>query len=550
IDSVIADALIARSNLADTQALFPATLAEFSGAAATLASGLARAEDPAAQAHGKAIAAQATQIIATISAFLREGGEAKADEARRALGQLTDAIDQAGRMLRAAGQDGRTMSRMTERERARLTGLVNQQSASTERSKAVVKDLESLLTVGRSGAERLRDKAARDTAETTGVVEFWTQAMSIAALSTLLFSLGLGAALLMLVRGGLARPLAGLIAVMREIARGKTALEVPSVDRADEIGEMGRAVQVFRDNAIERERLEARAHKDMEARAERQVRIEGLVEKFRIDMAHVVKVVGASTTSMHTTAENLASIAAAASKQAAGAAGASEEASTNVQTVATASAQLSASIAEISAQVSQAQSVVSEATSLANRTNIEVRQLAGAAEKIGEVVGLIHAIAEQTNLLALNATIEAARAGEAGRGFAVVAGEVKGLASQTSKATDEIATQVSDIQGSTANAVEAIRSIAGTMDEINMVTTAIAAAIEEQGAATEEISRNVKMAASGTEELSHNVAGVTGAIAETSHQSSNVLTASTDLAKVSELLSRSVDVFLQDVAAA
>ncbi|MEI8147362.1 MAG: methyl-accepting chemotaxis protein, partial [Alphaproteobacteria bacterium] len=177
-------------------------------------------------------------------------------------------------------------------------------------------------------------------------------------------------------------------------------------------------------------------------------------------------------------------------------------------------------------------------------------QLADAAQKIGEVVDLIRAIAEQTNLLALNATIEAARAGEAGKGFAVVASEVKNLASQTARATEEIAGQVSGIQSSTAGAVDAIKAIAGTMSEINGVTAAIAAAVEEQGAATAEISRNVQMAAVGTEQLAHNVVGVTGSITETSQQSGFVLTASNDLAEASERLSKSVDHFLQGVAAA
>lgn len=349
---------------------------------------------------------------------------------------------------------------------------------------------------------------------------------------------------------GVTRPLRAMTSAMNDLAAGKTDLVIPGENRLDEVGAMAKALAVFRDNAIERERLEAAERAAQAARAERQQRVDTLLDGFRGNMAEVVQIVSSNTRSMETTADHLAKISEAAASQASVAASASEEASSNVQTVAAATEELSASIAEISAQVSQAKTVVGSAAALAGRTNDDVGHLAQAAQKIGEVVGLIRAIAEQTNLLALNATIEAARAGEAGKGFAVVAAEVKSLASQTAKATDEIASQVSGIQGSTKHAVDAIGKITSTMDEINAVTAAIAAAVEEQGAATAEIARNIQMASAGTGELANAVVGVTGAIGETSQQSTQVQSASHEMARASKKLADEVGTFLREVAAA
>ncbi|MEI9984892.1 MAG: methyl-accepting chemotaxis protein [Aliidongia sp.] len=190
-------------------------------------------------------------------------------------------------------------------------------------------------------------------------------------------------------------------------------------------------------------------------------------------------------------------------------AAASEEASSNVQTVAAASEELSASIGEISRQVTHAASIAERAVEETRRTDNTVRGLTETAGRIGEVVKLISNIAGQTNLLALNATIEAARAGEAGKGFAVVASEVKSLANQTAKATEEISAQIAAVQKVTQEAVDAIRSIGGTIGEVSEVATGIASAVEEQGAATQEITRNTQEAARRTREVSETVAGVT-----------------------------------------
>jgi methyl-accepting chemotaxis protein len=348
---------------------------------------------------------------------------------------------------------------------------------------------------------------------------------------------------------GIATPLNRLCAVMLDLAGNREISDRLDVDRRDEIGEMARAVDVFRDNAAKRTLLEQEAQAGQAARAQQQARVEASIAAFRASIGTVLTAVDGSIKQLADTASSLAGVASEASAQASSAAAASDQASGNVQTVASASEQLGSSVLEIGRQVTQANTVVERAAEMAGRTNGQVGALADAAQKIGDVVGLIRAIAEQTNLLALNATIEAARAGEAGRGFAVVASEVKTLASQTAKATEDIGTQVAGIQTSTKDAVEAIRAITATMDEIRGFTTAIAEAIEQQGAATQEISRNVALAAHGTQTVSDNVSTVTMAIGEANRSSQKVLGATQALADAGRRVQASVDGFLVEVAA-
>ncbi|MBL8652990.1 MAG: hypothetical protein JNJ97_02250, partial [Alphaproteobacteria bacterium] len=227
-----------------------------------------------------------------------------------------------------------------------------------------------------------------------------------------------------------------------------------------------------------------------------------------------------------------------------------EEASTNVQTVAAATEELSSSISVISRQVTESARMSSKAVDDVGKTSQTVEALANAAQKIGNVVQWITEIASQTNLLALNATIEAARAGEAGKGFAVVASEVKRLASQTARATDEIGAQINEIQSATGQSVEAMRSIGETIASMNSIASTIASAVEEQGAATQEIARNVQQAAAGTSEVSSNISGVTRAAEDTGSAASLVQRAAADLGGQANDLRNAVEQFLRQVRSA
>jgi methyl-accepting chemotaxis protein len=363
--------------------------------------------------------------------------------------------------------------------------------------------------------------------------------------------------------GVLAVILAGLITIsistlikrmtrkMSQLADGDLTVEIEGAERGDQIGNMARAVSIFKNNAIrmaevesEKNRLAAQTEQDRKAGLrELASRLERAVK----DIADAVK---QSAQRMHDGATTMSGAAERTKAQSSTVATASGQASANVQTVASAAEELSTSIREIGQQAQNSATVARRAAEQANKTTATMEGLSRAADRIGEVINLINGIAAQTNLLALNATIEAARAGDAGRGFAVVASEVKNLAAQTARATEDIAAQISAIQDETREAATAIKDIESVIMEINHIASSTASAVEEQGAATAEIARNVQQAAAGTDEVSSNIAGVLEAAAETDQHARIALENSNQLTGQADRLWQAVIGFVEDVKAA
>jgi methyl-accepting chemotaxis protein len=344
--------------------------------------------------------------------------------------------------------------------------------------------------------------------------------------------------------------IASIVDPMQALGKGELDAEVPHRGEKTEIGQMADALQIFKEALIAKRAADQAAAKDAEAKIERGRRVDGITRQFEQMIGDIVNNVSSASSKLEASAGQLSTTAARSQELSTTVASASEEASTNVQSVASATEELSSSVNEISRQVQESARMAGNAVDQARSTTERVGELSKAATRIGDVVELINTIAGQTNLLALNATIEAARAGEAGRGFAVVASEVKALAEQTAKATGEIGQQITGIQAATQDSVNAIKDISGTIEKLSEISSTIAAAVEEQGAATQEIARNVQQAAQGTQQVSSNVTDVQRGATETGTASSQVLAAAKTLSTDSGRLKSEVSKFLTDVRAA
>ncbi|WP_439814827.1 methyl-accepting chemotaxis protein [Zavarzinia sp. CC-PAN008] len=378
---------------------------------------------------------------------------------------------------------------------------------------------------------------------------------------------------------GVSKPVVAITGLMGRLAGGDQSIEVTGTERKDEVGALARALEVFKQAAVENARMtqeaeaaraaqeEARRqHEEAEAaqreaeriQAEEALRrseadaargreVSAAISRFEAEISEIMATVGAAATELQANAQSLASSAEQTTVQATRVAAAAGQAAANVQTVASATEELASSSKEIGRQVDQSANLSNRAVDEASHTAEAMKALEEAAGRIGDVVKLIQGIAGQTNLLALNATIEAARAGEAGKGFAVVASEVKALANQTGKATEEIASQIEGIQSSTRAAVEAIVRISGSIREMSEVSSGIAGAVEQQIAATSEIARNVEQAARGTEDVTGGISEVSDAATVTGGASGNVLSTASDLSVQATRLRTGVDTFLATV---
>ena len=386
----------------------------------------------------------------------------------------------------------------------------------------------------------------------------YTDDIEAAFQGTLFWLVGIGALVLAallaatwVISRDVTRSSQGLRGAMERLAAGDLSVAVPDTGRGDEFGGMARALAVFKDNAARMAAMEAE-QKAAEARAgqERRAGLMSLADRFDRHVGGVVGVVANAGIEMGAAARGVASTAETAARQAGSALAEAEQATQNVQGVAAAVEQMTATGSEISRQVTRAATIARDAAAEGRRTNDSVASLAAAAQKVGDVVQLIQDIAAQTNLLALNATIEAARAGDAGKGFAVVAGEVKSLATQTARATEDIRAQITAIQSETAGALQAIQGISETVHGVEQIAASIASAVEQQGAAMREVSSNVQQAAERTRRVAQDLTKVTGGLGANGDAAVAMRASAERLEEQATVLRREVGDFLTSIRAA
>jgi methyl-accepting chemotaxis protein len=397
---------------------------------------------------------------------------------------------------------------------------------------------------------KVRDAALAEAAERAAATRSaaeWNLALLLGA--TAVVGLLLAGLYLLLLRRVVA-PVVALTGTVGRLAEGEHGIAVPGRGRGDEIGRMAEAVEVLRTNAIAAAAQAEEAARAQAAKVAQAETLQALIRRFETEAGEILAAVAEAAAPIHATADRLGDAAEAAKSRAGAMAVAAGTAAGNTQTVAASAEELAASIAEVARQVSESARIAQRARADAQATDAAVAGLVAVGQRIGDVVGLISSIAGQTNLLALNATIEAARAGDAGKGFAVVAGEVKALAAQTAQATEQIGAQIAAMQTETARAVEAIRGIGRTIDEMSTISTQVAAAAEEQAAATQEIGRAVAEAAASTDQVTQQTAEVMDGAESTAAASAGLRDASAGLSRQADRLRGRVDGFLQEMRAA
>ncbi len=490
-------------------------------------------------------------LVSADAGFLAplDSGQKQFNSAATMIGSLTSDNPAQQKRLELIRQHANDwLTNVAQREIAMMKDPSTQAKArELEASGAGKKSMDSLRKVVQEMDDEERSLLSARAAASSAAGARAAMTMVIGCLATLALSvLGAFGMVFMVVR-----PIQRITGEMGTLAKGDTTVAISGVGRLDEVGQMAQAVQVFKTNAIEVERLKSEQEVAERLNAEqRKADMFRLADDFEGAVGQIIGTVSSASTQLEASASTLTGTAERSQQLATTVAAASEEASTNVQSVASATEEMASSVGEISRQVQESARMAGNAVGQARATTERVSELSKAASRIGDVVELINTIAGQTNLLALNATIEAARAGEAGRGFAVVASEVKALAEQTAKATGEIGQQISGIQAATNDSVGAIKEISSTIERLSEISSAIAAAVEQQGAATQEIARNVQQAAQGAQQVSSNITDVQRGATETGTASSQVLSAAQMLSNDSSRLKTEVNKFLTNVRAA
>jgi methyl-accepting chemotaxis protein len=368
---------------------------------------------------------------------------------------------------------------------------------------------------------------------------FWRMTRTAGAVIGVLMLCSIGIA--WAVGHSIVKPLSGLRVRMAALSSGDLVAPVIGVDRSDEVGDMARAVLVFKDHmAREKQLAAAQEAERQEAERAKRAALAGMADTIEAETGAVLRHIGVRTTAMAATADAMSASATRTGASAQDAAAAAAHALANAQTVASSAEELAASIREIGGQVSQSAAVVGRAVTAGTEARTVIGALNQEVERISTVAGMISEIAGRTNLLALNATIEAARAGDAGKGFAVVAAEVKALATQTARATEEIARHIDQVRSATGASVAAVAQIEQTITDIDSIATSIAAAVEQQGAATAEIARTVSLTADAANKMTSRINDVSAEAVDTGRLAVTVRDDTASLNQAMEELRHSV----------
>ena len=513
-----------------------------------LASNAAEAELPAVELGAKQVTAQYQAATALANTFVINSDQTVATSALARLKFVENSLRAISSTDEKIVQSVQEVSALLDEYRKSLSKLVENSKSIDELTTEMAESATAIMQG--SGAMKVALLSDQQRLESESDASIGETERLIAMLAAGGFLLG--GVLAVLLGKGISRPMTAMCKAMRELAGGNFDVVLPGLGRRDELGEMAAAVEEFKLQAIARAERDAAAQ-DAQNRASSAARRTELIrfaDDFEAAVGAIVSNVSSSAVQLESAAGTLTRTAETTQNLSSRVAGASEEASSKMQSVATATEELSASVDEIGRRVCESNKIAEAAVLQAQQTDGRIGKLSRAAQQIGDVVKLITAIAEQTNLLALNATIESARAGEAGRGFAVVASEVKSLAGQTAKATDEISSHISGMQDATQESVAAIKEIGGTIAEISNIASSIANAVEQQSSATQEIARSVQTVAQGTQEAAANIMHVNRGATETGSASEEVLNSAKSLSTESTRLREELDRFMANIRAA
>jgi len=513
-----------------------------------LAGNAAEAELPAVELGVKQVTAQYQAATALANTFVINSDQTVATSALARLKFVENSLRAISSSDEKITQGVKEISALLDEYRQSLSKLVENSKSIDELTTEMAESATAIMQgSGAMKAALLFDQQRLESESDASIGETERLIVMLAAGGFLL-----GGVLAVLLGKGISRPMTAMCKAMRELAGGNFDVVLPGLGRRDELGEMAAAVEEFKLQAIAKAERDAAAQdaQNQASSTARRTELIRFADDFEAAVGAIVSNVSASAVQLEQAAGTLTRTAETTQNLSSRVAGASEEASSNMQSVATATEELSASVDEIGRRVRESNMIAEAAVLQAEQTDGRIGKLSRAAQQIGDVVKLITAIAEQTNLLALNATIESARAGEAGRGFAVVASEVKSLAGQTAKATDEISSHISGMQDATQESVAAIKEIGGTIAQISNIASSIASAVEQQSSATQEIARSVQTVAQGTQEAAANIMQVNRGATETGSASEEVLNSAKSLSTESTRLREELDRFMANIRAA